>query len=147
MNNIQLQSKTKALKGRIEAYWFENENIGLKNTLFHRITIPLAAFDSGLDYEEQPVNTEMVLDWYELGLSNPDQLDGLNLSHELFPEAEGSVYIGNAHNWCDVKKLNVTQNTDGGYVAIGEISVEFENEGVGKNELFSFQADLEFSKA
>jgi hypothetical protein len=147
MNNIQLQSKTKALKGRIEAYWFENETIGLKNTLFHRITIPLAAFDSGLDYEEQPLNTEMVLDWYELRLSESDQLDGLNLKHELFPEAEGSVYIGNAHNWCDVKNLNITKNADGSYAAIADVSVEFENEGVAENELFSFQTDLEFIKA
>ncbi len=147
MDKIQLQNKTKALKGRVEAYWFENENIGLKNTLFQRITIPLAAFDSGLNYEEQLVNTEMVLDWYELGLSEPEQLDGLNLSHELFPEAEGSVYIGNAHNWCDVKKLNVSKNADGSYAAIGEVSVEFENEGVGENELFSFQTDLELIKA
>ena len=49
MDKIQLQNKTKALDGTIEAYWFENENIGLKNTLFHRLTIPLVAFDSGLD--------------------------------------------------------------------------------------------------
>lgn len=62
MKNIQLQSKTKALRGRVEAYWFENENVDLDNTLFHRLSIPLAAFDSGLDYDEQPVETEIVLD-------------------------------------------------------------------------------------
>lgn len=147
MSKIQLQSKTKALQGSIEAYYFENENIGLKKTLFHRVTIPLEAFDSGLDYEEQPVKTEIILDWYELGLSNPEKLEGLNLSHDLFPEAEGSVYIGNAHNWCNVKRLNIEQEPDGEFIAIGEILVEFENEGVSENEHFSFKTRLQFSKA
>ena len=147
MDKIQLQSKTKALKGTIEAYWFENTNIGLKNTLFHRITIPLSAFDSGLDYEAQPVNTCIVLDWYELGLSEPEQLDGLSLTHELYPSSEGSVYVGNAHNWCDVKKFNLTQKGDGDYVAAVELIVEFENEGVAENELFIFEVCLELIEA
>ena len=147
MNKIQLQSKTNAQKGSIEAYWFENENIRLKKTLFHRITIPLKSFDSGLTYEEQPVNTEIVLDWYELGLSNPEELDGLNLAHKLYPEAEGSVYVGHAHNWCDVKKLDIVQKSGGCYEATVELLVEFENEGVAENEQFNFQTDLEFIKA
>ncbi|MEE1674797.1 hypothetical protein SNR37_000116 [Agarivorans aestuarii] len=147
MEKIQLQSKTKALKGAIEAYWFENESIGLKNTLFHRLTIPLIAFDSGLDYEEQPVDTKIVLDWYELELSNESHLDGLNLKHELYPDAEGSVYIGCAHNWCDVKELKISQNSNGCFTAVGELSIEFENEGVAENELFHFRTDLDFVKA
>lgn len=147
MDKIQLQSKTKALKGSVEAYWFENENIGLKNTLFHRIKIPLAVFDSGLEYEEQPVETEIVLDWYKLDLLAPDELSGLNLKHELYPDAEGSVYIGSAHNWCDVKRLDISKNTDGSLSAAGEIAVEFENEGIAENELFRFETNIEFIKA
>ena len=147
MDNIQLQSKTKALKGNVEAYWFENENIGLENTLFHRISIPLAAFDSGLDYEEQPVETEIVLDWYKLDLSSPHDLDGLNLKHESYPDAEGSVYVGSAHNWCDVKKLDISKNDDAIFSVVGEVSVEFENEGVAKNEIFKFETNIEFIKA
>lgn len=146
MYRIQLQNKTKALKGCVEAYWFENKNIGLKNTLFHRVTIPLSAFDSGLEYDLQPVNTEIVLDWYELGLSESTDLNGLNLGHEFYPEAEGSVYIGNAHNWCDVKSFDITKNVDGGFSVTGEILIEFENEGVAENELFNFQTSLEFFK-
>ena len=147
MNNIQLQSKTKALKGSVEAYWFENENIGLENTLFHRINIPLVAFDSGLDYEEQPVETEIVLDWYKLDIPSPDDLNGLNLKHESYPDAEGSVYVGSAHNWCDVRGLDISKNEDTSFSVVGEIFVEFENEGVAKNELFKFETSIEFIKA
>ncbi|MBB1319925.1 hypothetical protein H5123_20090 [Shewanella sp. SR43-4] len=147
MDSIQLQSKTKALKGSIEAYWFENENIGLENTQFHRISIPLEPFDSGLDYEEQPVKTEIILDWYKLGISSPDDLDGLNLKHESYPDAEGSIYVGTAHNWCDVKKLEIFKIEDASFCVVGEIYVEFENEGVAKNELFKFETNVVFSKA
>lgn len=147
MDKINLQSKTKASKGMVEAYWFENENIGLKNTLFHRITIPLTQFDSGSDYEEQPVNTQIILDWYELGLSEPELLDGLELSHKSYPEAEGSVYVGNAHNWCDVKKLEITKKNTNEFCAKVELIIEFENEGVAENESFNFETSLEFIKA
>lgn len=147
MDRIQLQSKTQAQKGTVEAYWFENQNIGLGETLFHRITIPLTAFDSGLEYEEQPVNTEIVLDWYELGLTEPTELDGLDLNHQQYPDAEGSIYLGGAHNWCDVKTFKLTKNSDGSFSASAEISVEFENECIAENELFNFQTSLEVSKA
>lgn len=147
MEKIQLQDKTETLKGNVEAYWFENENIGLENTLFHRVTIPLSAFDSGLEYEEQPVETEIILDWYKLGLSDEGCLDNLNLKHELYPDAEGYIYIGSVHNWCDVKELSLSKNSDGSFSAVGELLIEFENEGVAENELFQFQTSLEFIKA
>ncbi|WP_293761070.1 hypothetical protein [uncultured Paraglaciecola sp.] len=141
---IKLQNKTQVEKGIIKSYWFENENIGLANTLFHRITLPLKEFDSGLDYEEQPVQTEIVLDWYNLGLPEPSELDGLNLSHSNYSDAEGSVYVGCSHNWCDVKKLNIVKNIDGNFDVSGKILIEFENEGVGENEEFTFQTSCEY---
>ena len=146
MDKIQLQSKTLAPKGIVELYWFENQNIGLEKTLFHRITIPLKPFNSGLVYEEQPVNTEIVLDWYELGLTEPTELNGLDLNHQNYPSAEASLYLGSAHNWCDVKALKLTKNADGSYSASAEINIEFENEGVAENELFIFQTSLEIRK-
>jgi hypothetical protein len=141
---IGLQSKTQVKKGVIESYWFENETIGLSKTLFHRITLPLEEFDSGLDYDEQPTRTEIVLDWFELGLSDPTKIDGLNLSHSIYPEAEGSVYIGCAHNWCDVKELNIVKNNDGNFDVSGNILVELSNEGVGENEEFKFKSCCEY---
>ena len=143
---VGLQSKTQVTKGIIESYWFENETIGLPNTLFHRITLTLKKFNSGLDYEEQPVQTEIVLDWYNLGLLEPSNLSGLNLSHSNYSEAEGSIYIGCAHNWCDVKDMNIRKNINGNFDVSGNVLIEFENEGVGENEEFTFETHCEYSE-
>lgn len=139
MNKIDLQHKTEALPARIESYWFENNLTSLENTRFHTIYIPLKPFDSGLDHEEQPVDTEIVLDWYKLELADPAALDGLDLNHAIYTDAEGSVYIGNAHNWCDVKKLQFEQRDSESFAITGEVLVEFDREGVAENELFSFK--------
>ena len=147
METIELQSKTFALPGKVESYWFENSNIGLKNTQFHRVTIPLKEFDSGLSYEEQPLETDMVFDWYKLNIQNPEELNDINMSHANFKEAEASIYVGCAHNWCVVKKLLFTAQDDGKYKVIGELSIEFENERVAKNEDFNFETIVEYIKA
>lgn len=138
MNKIDLQHITEALPARIESNWFENDVVSLENTLFHSIYIPLKSFESGLDYEDQPVDTEIVLDWYKLELADPAALDGLDLNHAIYTDAEGSVYIGNAHNWCDVKKLYFELIDTNSFAITGEVLVEFEREGVAENELFSF---------
>ncbi|MFP3362043.1 hypothetical protein R0J93_00060 [Pseudoalteromonas sp. SIMBA_148] len=143
---IGLQNKTQVKKGVIESYWFENETMGLSNTLFHRVTLPLEVFDSDLDFNEQPTRTEILLDWYKLDISEPSKLDGLNLSHSKYPEAQGSVYIGYAHNWCDVKELTIVKNSDGYFDVSGNILIEFENEGVGENEDFKFRSCCEYIK-
>lgn len=141
---IDLQNLTSAAESKAESYWFENKNIGLENTLFHRITIPLKEFDSGLDYDQQPTRTAIVFDWIELKLDDPSDLDGLELSSSKYPEAEGSIYIGSAYNWCDVLQINITQDGEGSFVISGAINIEFENEGVAKNEEFSFKTTLKY---
>lgn len=141
---IELQRKTQVEKGVIESYWFENKSTGFPKTLLHRITLFLKAFDSGIDYEDQPVRTEIILEWYNLGLSDPSELHGLNLSHANYPDAEGSVYLGYRHNYCDVIAFNILKNIDGGFDIAGKISIEFENEEVGENEEFTFQTRGEF---
>jgi len=147
MQTINLESKTNALPGEIESYWFENESVGLKNTLFHRITIPLSPFDSGLEYEQQPVETAIVFDWYKLNLKCPEDLDGLNLRHDTFTDAEASVYIGCSHNWCHVKSLEISLLSGGEFRIKGNLIVEFENEGVAKNEPFCFETTAIFRGA
>ena len=144
MNKINLQNKAKTKQGRAEMYWFENEFVGLKKTLFHRITIPLMPFDSGLLYESQPVKTEIVIDWLVLNLANPTDLDGLILSNQRYEKMEASVYIGGAHNWCDVVKLTINKKKNTTYNIEGELLIDFEHEGVAENETFFFQATLKF---
>lgn len=147
MRTINLESKTNALPGEIESYWFENESIGLKNTLFHRITIPLSPFDSGLEYEQQPVETAIVFDWYKLNLKRPEDLDGINLSLDIFTDAEASVYIGGSHNWCHVKSLEISLLSGGKFRIKGNLLVEFENEDVANNEPFCFETTAIFRSA
>jgi hypothetical protein len=147
MDKINLQDKTKAVSAVIESYWFEDESIGLEKTLFHKISIPLEPFDSGLDYEEQPLETLIVCDWYKLQLSNPENLDGIDMNHDIYTDAEASVYVGCAHNWCHVKKLSLELISPSAYQISGELLVEFENEGVGENETFNFTTVATYAKA
>jgi hypothetical protein len=146
MDKIDLQNKAKAKQGTAEMYWFENEFTGLKRTLFHRITIPLTSFNSGLEYESQPVETEIVFEWLVLNLTNPADLDGLKISSEAYEQLEASVYIGGAHNWCVVIQLNIKRKKDDTYAIEGKLSIEFENEGVAENEIFTFQTTFKFLK-
>lgn len=143
MNKINLQHKTRAKPGLSEKYWFENEKTGLKRTLFHRITIPLEPFDSGLEYEEQPVQTEIVIEWLDLRLSDPDDLDHLEITSEKYKDAEASVYVGCAHNLCEIKKISLNKLEKDIYQVAGEILVNFENEGVAQNEKFSFHTTIQ----
>lgn len=147
LNVIQFQTKTKALPGTVEAYWFENERMGLKRKQFHRIQIPLKPFDSGLGYEKQPVETQIEFDWYELKLSDPSALNSLNLSHENYADAEASVYVGNAHNWCNVEELIFSKINQALFSVQGRVFIEFESEGVGKNEEFEFTTQVSFIEA
>ncbi|MCD2259120.1 hypothetical protein [Psychroserpens luteolus] len=143
---VDLQNKTQAEKGTVEKYWFENENIGLKKTLFHRISIPLKPFDSGIEYESQPVETIMSIEWMNLNLPNPDELDGISIKTDKDSEIEASVYIGNAHNSFDIFMLTLNKIDERNYRAIGKIMVDFEHEMVANNETFEFDTTIEFNR-
>ncbi len=143
MSKINLQNKTEALKGKIEIYWFENKHVGLEKTLFHRIYIPLKPFNSGLDYETQPLETEIVIEWLNLNLEEPTNLDNLTLKSIPENEIEVSIYVGSAHNPCDIKYLNLKRIDRNLYKADCRLYVDFENEGVAKNEEFDFSTQLE----
>lgn len=143
---IDLQNKTQAEKGTVEKYWFENENIGLKRTLFHRISIPLKPFDSGLEYEQQPLETCLFVDFLKLDLPNPNELDGLVITTDKDSENDASVYVGSAHNPFDINKLTFNKIDENIYNAEGEIEIIFEHEMVAKNELFSFNTTVEFKE-
>ncbi len=144
MNIIDLQNKTKPKEGTIEFYWFKNESIGLLNTLFHRIIIPLEPFDSGLEYVEQPENTELAIDWIRLELKNPSLLAGVEITSAFNKEMEASIYIGSAHNWTNIKSLKLKEIAKDKYEIDGLVTVEFENEGVAKNEEFQFKTTALF---
>lgn len=139
MLKIDLQNKTRPKNGTIESYWFENESAGVSNTLFHRITIPLMPFDSGLDYVEQPEETELVIDWLELDLDDPSNLDGIVITSDKYEDSEASIYIGSAHNWIDITQLKLKKVGRDNYEIEASLTIDFEFEGVAEKEGFHFK--------
>jgi hypothetical protein len=140
MDVIDLQSNAHPRVGRIEHYWFENAHTGLRRTQFHRICVP---FDSGLDFVSQPESTELVVEWINLGLADPSDLDGVVIATGVTPDVEASIYLGGAHNLVDIWSLRVAR--EGAAFCIScDALVDFEREGVAKNEPFSFQAMAEY---
>ncbi|MBN8680041.1 MAG: hypothetical protein J0M29_17560 [Chitinophagales bacterium] len=146
MNKINLQKKAQAREGRAEKYWFKNDTTGLEKTLFYRITIPLTPFNSGLNYESQPVETEIVIEWLNLHLVDPDDLDNLQISSQEYEDLEASIYVGSAHNACEVIKLHFQRMEGNNYQVKGEIRIDFKSEGVAQNEVFSFQTIIYYQK-
>ena len=139
MDTIGLQTKARPLEGTIEYYWFANESVGLARTLFHRIRIPFEPFDSGLDYVSQPERTELVVEWINLGLDDPDALDGVEIAMGRTPDIEASIYLGAAHNWYQIEKLTLARyGTRYRVVSVG--TIEFSREGVANDERFIFEA-------
>ncbi len=139
MQTIGLQARARLLEGVIEHYWFENEHVGLARTLFHRIRIPFEPFDSRLEYVEQPEQTELVVEWINLGLDDPAALDGAEIGLGQTPDVEASIYLGAAHNWYEIEKLTLAR--DGSrYRVVGVGTVQFSREGVAYDERFSFEA-------
>lgn len=143
MDAIRLQEKAKPGLGFIEHYCFENPQIDLPRTLFHRIAVPLAPFDSGLEYVRQPESTTVIIEWINLGLADPAQLDGIEISTDATPDIEASLYLGGAHNWYHIDRLTLTR-IDDHYSINCSGMVEFENEGVAQNERFEFRADAKY---
>ena len=143
---IDLQNKTQAEKGTVEKYWFENEHSGIKKTLIHKIRIPLKPFNSGFEYESQPVETLLVIDFLNLNLLNPNELDGLVIKKDKESDIDASVYVGNVYNVFDIYNLTFKKVSENEYQVNGDIMVDFENEMTAKNENFNFNTTVEFKQ-
>ena len=137
MTIIPLQELTKRLDAQVESYWFENEDNGLKNTQYHRISIPLSPFNSGLSYMQQPENTRITVEWIDLRLDNPADLGGIVLKSETHPQMEASIYLGLAHNWIEVNSISIAALNDQTYSIDFKLLVDLETEGVGQNTEYS----------
>ncbi len=142
---IDFENKAKPKEVSIEYYWFENKSIGLAKTLFHRIIIPLEPFDSGLEHVQQPENTEIIIEWINLGLNDPSMLPDIEISSKKTKDVEASVYIGSAHNVIDIEELKLTKIGDDRYELKGVLYINFEDEGVAQNEKFHLHAFAKFT--
>lgn len=145
-NVIGLQNKTKAKTGKVKKYWFENSQIGLEKNLFYRFHIPLTKFDSGLDYVEQPEDTEIVIEWLRIDLPDSNNLDSLKITSAEYEEAECSIYLGGAHNPCKIMKLDFIGISEDEYIIDCKLLVDFEKTGVGMKELYEFQTKILYCK-
>ena len=145
MEIIDLQFKAVPKQGKIEAYWFENENIGLRRTLFHRVYIPFEPMDTGLEYVGQPESTEICYEWLTLGLEDQSALHGMDLNSASYPEAEASIYVGAAHSPIEFDRFLLNETAPGIFKVVADMTVLFEFEGVAGNEQFSLVAEAIFA--
>ncbi len=145
MNIIDLQNKTSAKKGKVDIFWFQNLDIGLERTLFHKIHIPLKAFDSGLPKDTKPLKTEVIVDWLNLNLNDPIEMDKLILKSGPNDDTQVTIDMGGAQNPCDLKRMAFNKVSENLYEIDCEIFIDFEYQEIGKNETFKFQTEVKLN--
>jgi len=53
-----------------------------------------------------------------------------------------SIYLGSAHNPCDIDKMNWKRIGGNRYLVNCHLRVDFEFEGVAQNEAFNFETEI-----
>jgi hypothetical protein len=147
--------KFKPKLGTMNAYLFENPDIGLKPTLFYDITIPLEPFKSGLnfesvldvksglEYESGPVETSFCLNFIKFPVTNWLKFDGQSFKIAQ-DDADGSIYLGAAHNPVDIKLIRF-RRLDGFKFRINcVLFCDFSFAGVADSETVDLITDIEF---
>jgi hypothetical protein len=129
--------------GTMHAYLFENPYAGIEPRLFYDIAIPLEPFDSGLDDEEQPVETLFSLNFITFPVTDWRKFDGQ--SFEMAQgDADGSIYLGSRHNPVDINLIRFTR-LDGFLFRVKcSLSCNFEFERVAENATIELRTDVEF---
>jgi hypothetical protein len=133
----------KPAPGQMRAHLFQNPRLGLAPTLFYDIAIPLEPFDSGLAWEDQPVHTQFCLEFVRLPVDDWRELDGRSFA--LAPgDADGSIYLGGAHNPVDIQYLGFTRLAGTALRIDCTLFCDFEAERVGDSLLVQLTAEVEF---
>ena len=104
------------------------------------ISIPLAPFNSGQPYEDQPLQTSFELVLY-LPVEAIEMLAGRTFSAER-DNSDSSVYLGTAHNPVDVPKITFTQTQPRRFRITCKLACDFAFEGVGQREIVDLEADV-----
>lgn len=145
MDSINLQDKATAGKGIIDVFWYANKSVGIQKTIFHRMNIPLKSLASEANDASQLIDTKIVIDWLNLNLRDPLNLDGLILKSTQDDDSEISIFIGNAHNPCDLKRMAISKIGNNLYEIDCTFRVDFEHEKVAANEIFKFKTQVELN--
>ena len=133
----------RAKPGQMQARLFQNLHIGLAPTLFYDITIPLEPFDSGLEWEEQPVHTEFRLEFVRLPVKDWRDLDGE--SFEIAQDdADGSIYLGTAHNPVDIRRIQFTRLGETTLRIDCALFCDFESEMIADSIVVELTTEIEF---
>lgn len=138
MHRINFQDRATPREGTISFYWFENENIGLKRTRFHRIQVEFDPLDTGCDYIEQPELPKLTVEWIELDIDDPSRLAGVDIYSTYYRNMEASIYLGAAHNPIDVSSMHLKEIETNRYEIKASLRMDFEFEGVAESEDFNF---------
>ena len=138
MHRINLQDRAAPREGTISFYWFENENIGVKRTRFHRIQVEFDPLDTGCDYIKQPEVPRLTIEWIELDIDDPGRLAGVGIFSTFHRKMEASIYIGAAHNPIDISSMLLKEVAANRYEIEASLKVDFEYEGVADKEDFNF---------
>lgn len=133
----------RAQPGRMRARLFQDPQLGPGPALYYDITIPLEPFDSGLDWEEQPVRTEFSLEFLKLPVE--DWRDLHERSFELAQdEADASIYLGGAHNPVEVRRIHFTRVGETALQIDCTLFCDFEAEMVAESLALELTTEVEF---
>ncbi len=129
--------------GTMRAHLFQNLAIGLGPTLFYDLEIPLEPFDSGLEWEAQPVETAFRLEFLRLPARDWRDLDGTSVDLEQ-EEADGSIYLGGAHNPVEIWRMRFTRLEQTTFRIDCALYCDFEFEMVADNLDLELAATVDF---
>jgi hypothetical protein len=135
--------KFEPLTGEMYACIFENRFIGLAPTLFYELRIPLKPFDSGIEWEENPVETEFQLRSLDLPVRDWRLLAGQTFELEE-QQSDASIYLGTAHNPVIIERLRFTQLQDLQFDVECKLYCDFEFERVGNSGRLEFTSKVWF---
>jgi hypothetical protein len=137
-------SNFKAKLGSMNAHIFHNPSIGLEPTLFYEIRIPLEPFDSGLEWEEQPINTAFQLDFLIFPVKDWRDFDEKSYDNISESNADASIYLGTAHNPVYIKHIYFKLVKQNQFRLDCTFLCDFEFEAVANKESVTLSIEIDF---
>ena len=141
MHKIDLQTKAKPLTGTIGYYAFEDYDGKSGFTYFHYVSVPLYPFETGIEGDNYPVKTEIMIEWMNFEVEYPEKLDGVEGSFVGHSQSQGTIAIHNVYHACEVRKISFKHLEENHYKVKGELLVKFEEKGIAANEVFEFDIE------
>ncbi|HEX7898538.1 MAG TPA: hypothetical protein VF950_12310 [Planctomycetota bacterium] len=135
--------RMKAEPGTLHALIFENLKIGLPRALFYDLEIPLAPFDSGLPGDAPDIAKRFRLNFLQLPAPDWRRLDGRTFELEA-DAADGSIYLGNAHNPVDLPRLEFRNLEGCRFQVEARLNCDFEFENVALSDTVELATTVEF---